>query len=221
MLRTFDRFAAVFVFLLFANSSVASAATSANKLVIGAWVGPHQSEQQYLLYKAAGFNSVLDYIWEGDDFKKTIALSKKVGGLDVYLNLDQMFLRKTARGPRSIPRDAIRNFVSMTNRAKTVAGFLLFDEHDPQILHVIATIVTKSSRKPLWVNFQVEDHLATAHALLGQTALGAISMDYYPFREKKTALKDYYRFLGKFRDVSLKHGVPFWMFYSVRFLDRC
>jgi len=63
------------------------------RFTIGGWVGPHQSKYQYEMYKEAGFNTILDYLWEGDDLEKTLKISSTLKDMTIYVNMDQRVLR--------------------------------------------------------------------------------------------------------------------------------
>lgn len=193
-----------------------------NDFVIGGWVGPHQTEDQYLLYKEAAFNHVIEYLWEGDDYEKSLLLFKKINGLKLFLNLDQRFLRTTIMDTVKKKND-ISIFIKNTERNDNVAGYFLFDEPDSsnrEIIQRYGSIVKEMTGKEVWINFMVEKQFESVHAILGKYKPSIVSMDMYPFHEKSNGINHYYKLIDAFRQLAIQYNVSFWGFVqSAGWLD--
>ena len=97
-----------------------------SSFVIGGWVGPLQTEAQYRLYRQAGFNTLLDYPWEGDNYAETLKLADKVGNLAVILNIDQKFLRY--KPEQFVPYERIATFLKEVRDNRRIIGYFAYDE---------------------------------------------------------------------------------------------
>ena len=186
-----------------------------DKFIIAGWVGPHQTKKQYRLYKEAGFNTILDYYWEGDDYKKAFKLAKKAGDLNILVNIDQRLLRhNNIKGHNFSVK--IENFINEIKEYNENKGYFLYDEPEsnniPMLIETIKIIQKGAPEKLIWINFAVEKNYTTARSLLDKFVPSIISTDYYPFENNKNRMNDYYHFLNWFRELSSDYNVPFWAF---------
>lgn len=181
--------------------------------IIGSWVGPRQTEAQYRLYKDSGFNTLLDYPWEGDNYATTLRLAEKVGGLSVILNIDQMFMRY--KPEPFVPYARIEKFIKETQKSKVVLGYTLFDEpYDKDVNLLVETgkyIRTLEPDKLTWIDFfpNSADRLTRSVVKAKPSVIG---FNYYPFKVKGHVLEGYYQRLEYFRSLALESGTPLWLF---------
>jgi len=184
------------------------------KFIIGGWVGPHQTEEQYLLFKQAGFNTVLDYPFEGDKYQKTLELAQKVGGLDVILNIDHQFLRY--KPEPFVPFARIAAFVKQVKGNKNIIGYMMFDE--PRSTDVELLVAAEKHVRSLdparltWLDFHPDSAGGLAHSILEKMKPSVISFAYYPYCTKSDQLDQFYTLTGKYRNLSIEFGKPLWLF---------
>ena len=195
-----------------------------NYFVIGGWVGPHQTKEQYYLYKKAGFNTVLEYLWEGDDYTQTLVLVQKVEGLKAILNIDQKFIRHNME-TEDVLFEKVKGFIMEVKDEKNQVGYFLYDEPERHNISLIVKtaehILQIDRRKFIWMNFYVEKDFSIARTVLNKLIPSAISMDFYPFEVSKNRMNEYYCYIDWFRTLSLEYDVPFWTFVqSAEWFDR-
>jgi len=184
------------------------------KFIIGGWVGPHQTEEQFLLFKQAGFNTVLDYPFEGDKYQKTLELAQKVGGLDVILNIDHQFLRY--KPEQFVPFERISAFVKQVKGNKNIIGYMMFDE--PRSTDVALLVAAENHVRFLdparltWVDFHPDSAGGLAHSILEKMKPSVISFPYYPYCTKSVKLDQFYTLTEKYRNLSIEFGKPLWLF---------
>ncbi len=218
------------IFIIFAiiciiiNEKANASPSSLNKFVIGAWVGPHQTKEKYLLYKKALFNTILDYYWEGDDIRKTFDLIQQIGGLNVILNLEQRYFHNNIIR-KSVMLNEIGKFISQTKNNKSNIGYFLYDE--PKIDDLVSftqtwEVVSKMipADKLTWINF-IPDHYGgdtyeNADRYLNTFKPTVIASALYPYQadinKDLENMSVYYSCLENMRKLSIKYKVPFWLF---------
>jgi len=183
------------------------------KFIIGGYVGPHQTEEQYRLFKQAGFNTVLDYPWEGDKYQKTLELAEKVGGLDVILDISQQFL--IYKPEPFVPYERIAKFIKEVQGNKAVIGYNLFDEPTAaQVAILVAAGKYVKSLEPdklTWISFFLHND-KLARSVLEQFTPTVISSPHYPYRGKDDSLEELYRILETYRSMALQFRTPLWLF---------
>lgn len=183
------------------------------KFVIGGYVGPHQTIEQYRLYREAGFTTVLDYPWEGDKYQKTLELAQQVGGLDVIFSIDQMFL--THKPEPFVPYERIAKFIQEVKQNKVVLGYNLFDEpQERQVALLVAAGKYVRSLDPerlTWISFFLHND-RLARKLLTQFVPSVISAPHYPYRGKDDHLEEFYQILETYREIALQNKVPLWLY---------
>ncbi len=182
------------------------------KFIIGGWIGPYQTEEQYLLYKKAGFNTVLDYPWEMDKYQKTLELAKKAG-LDVILNIDQQFLRY--KPEPFVPYERIAKFIKEVRENKVVIGYNLYDEPNAGNVALLVEagkfVRSQDPDKLTWISFFLHND-KLARAILKQFVPTVISSPEYPYRAGDDYFEELYRVLETYRAIALENGVPLWLF---------
>jgi hypothetical protein len=183
------------------------------RFVIGGFVGPHQTLEQYLLFKQAGFNTVLDYPWEGDKYQKTLELAQQVGGVDVILDISQQFL--IYKPEPFVPYERIARFIKEVQKNSVVLGYNLFDEPKesevPLLVEAGKYVRSLDPGKLTWISFFLyKDKLA--RSLLDQFVPTVISTPHYPYRGKDDQLGDFYQILETYRSIALQYRVPLWLY---------
>jgi len=183
------------------------------RFIIGGYVGPHQTEEQYRLFKQAGFNTVLDYPWEGDKYQKTLELAQKVGGIDVILDISQQFL--IYKPEPFVPYERIAKFIKEVQKNKTVIGYNLFDEPNAsQVAILVAAGKYVSSLDPdklTWISFFLHND-KLARSVLEQFTPTVISSPHYPYRGKDDRFEELYQILETYRTMALQFRTPLWLF---------
>jgi len=183
------------------------------KFIIGGYVGPHQTEEQYRLYKEAGFTTVLDFPWEGDKYQKTLELAEKVGGLDVIFSIDQQFL--LYKPEPFVPYERITKFIKEVRNNKVVLGYNLFDE--PQEKHIALLVAAGKYIRSLepdkltWISFFLHND-KLARSILEQFTPTVISSPEYPYRPKDNNFEELYHILETYRDIAIKFRTPLWLY---------
>jgi hypothetical protein len=186
------------------------------EFIIGGWVGPHQTEEQYRLYKEAGFNTLLDFPSGDENYTKTLSLAEKVGGLSVILNIDQKFLRY--KPEPFVPYERIAKFVHEVKNNKQVAGYIIFDEPSAKdadlTIEALKHVRSLDSGRLTWVDFYPYTAEGLARSIMSKSKPAAISACYYPYNVKsdKGRLESMYPVLEFYRSLSLEHGVYLWQF---------
>lgn len=183
------------------------------KFVIGGFVGPHQTIEQYRLFKEAGFNTVLDYPWEGDKYQKTLELAQQAGGLDVMFSIDQMYL--IYKPEPFVPYERISKFINEVKKNKLVLGYNLFDEPKDKDIAVLAEagkhIRALDPDRLTWISFFLHND-KLARKVLTQFVPSVISAPHYPYRGKDDQFEELYRILATYRDIALQNKVPLWLY---------
>lgn len=205
----------LFVLILSLFFSLAAGPSEAvqKKFVIGGFVGPHQTLEQYLLYKQAGFNTVLDYPWEDDKYQKTLELAGQVGGLDVLFSIDQMFL--LYKPEPFVPYMRIDKFIKEVRNNPSVLGYALFDEpKEKEVPLLVAAgkyIQSLDPERLTWISFFLHNE-KLARNVLDKFVPTVISAPEYPYRSKDNHFEELYLILERYRTIALQYKVPLWLY---------
>jgi hypothetical protein len=204
---------ALILFVVLLTPVVGSAEYLQKQFIIGGYVGPHQTEEQYRLYKEAGFTTVLDFPWEGDKYQKTLELAEKVGGLNVIFSIDQQFL--LYKPEPFVPQERIAKFIKEVRNNKVVLGYNLFDE--PQEKHIALLVAAGKYIRSLepdkltWISFFLyNDKLA--RSMLEQFTPSVISSPEYPYCPKVDMFEELYQILETYRGIAIKFRTPLWLY---------